>query len=159
MIQTDASRLLRLWVYITPEGQTRYLEVYWVCLLGVANRIEKLTTSTWITVPIINRLWKTNAIKTHNLLFADDWQERLNEYDRYIAKQHESTRKHYNKTSNQLKFIPTGCKVRIQLPKSKMGQLPFTVGDKIENMFSYCHRAERYVETDTSILFSEILRT
>ncbi|XP_040578325.1 uncharacterized protein K02A2.6 [Lepeophtheirus salmonis] len=61
-----------------------------------------------------------SRLPARNLSLAEDWQERLNEHDRHIAKQHEYAKNHYNKTSNELKPIPIGSKVWIQDPTSKI---------------------------------------
>ncbi|CAB4069738.1 unnamed protein product [Lepeophtheirus salmonis] len=71
-----------------------------------------------------------SRLPVHNLSLAEDWQERLNEHDRHIAKQHEYAKNHYNKTSNELKPIPIGSKVWIQDPTSKIWDRTATVQGK-----------------------------
>ncbi|CAB4057568.1 unnamed protein product [Lepeophtheirus salmonis] len=71
-----------------------------------------------------------SRLPARNLSLAEDWQERLNEHDRHIAKQHEYAKNHYNKTSNELKPIPIGSKVWIQDPTSKIWDQTATVQGK-----------------------------
>ncbi|CAB4070311.1 unnamed protein product [Lepeophtheirus salmonis] len=71
-----------------------------------------------------------SRLHAHNLSLAEDWQERLNEHDRHIAKQHEYAKNHYNKTSNELNPILIGSKVWIQDPTSKIWDQTATVQGK-----------------------------
>ncbi|CAB4066504.1 unnamed protein product [Lepeophtheirus salmonis] len=74
-------------------------------LSGGAARIQKYTAWTWLTVPsqIVFRRPTRSRLPAPNLSLAKDEQERLNEQNCHIAKQHEYARNHYNKTANQLR--------------------------------------------------------
>ncbi|CAB4058440.1 unnamed protein product [Lepeophtheirus salmonis] len=64
------------------------------------------------------------------LSLVEDWKERLNDHDHQMAKQLEHAKNHYDKTSNQLKLIPTGSKFWIQDPTNKIWDRTATVQDK-----------------------------
>ncbi|CAB4062552.1 unnamed protein product [Lepeophtheirus salmonis] len=98
-----------------------------------------------------------SRLLAHNLSPAENWQERLNEHDRHIAKQHEYAKNHYDKTTYQLKPIQgrdPGSNFQNLGSDSHCSRQE----NKIENIFSSFHRADPYVETDTSSGSSEIER-
>ncbi|CAB4069090.1 unnamed protein product [Lepeophtheirus salmonis] len=75
-------------------------------------------------------------LPAHILSLDKVWQERPNEHDRRIAKQHEYARNHFDNTANQLKPIPTGSKVWIQVPTSKILDRTATVqGNKQDRKY------------------------